>query len=163
MILLNILDVKDTMSHLLLKDSFDEFYLEDAYILTYAGLSVSGKRNRNWYDSDEEKMTELIRWCEIKKVVFEYIKGKKTPAVMKISLKADENIINNFLADTGCYEKVKEYRPDLYMQIRYEKESLKMVTGISFKEFIMDKTIENAWDEAVKKWIKSLGITCELV
>ena len=73
MILLNILDVKDTMSHLLLKDSFDEFYLEDAYILTYAGLSVSGKRNRNWYDSDEEKMTELIRWCEIKKVVFEYI------------------------------------------------------------------------------------------
>ena len=49
------------------------------------------------------------------------------------------------------------------MQIRYEKESLKMVTGISFKEFIMDKTIENAWDEAVKKWIKSLGITCELV
>ena len=35
----------------------------------------------------------------------------------------------------------------LYLNIRYNGETLTCITGTSFKTFTMDKTLEHAWDE----------------
>ena len=162
MILLNILDIKDTMSHLLLKDSFDNFFIEEAYVLTYAGLTINGRRNKEWYDSDEKELPSLLRWNEVKKFIFEYIKGKKTPSIMKVSLKADEDTAYKMMNEAGCYNKLIQYKPALYVNIKYENDRLSIITGISYSDFVMDKTIEHAWDEAVKKLIKKLEISYEI-
>ena len=76
MILLNILDIKDTMSHLLIKDSFDNFFIEEAYVLTYAGLTINGRRNKEWYDSDEKELPSLLRWNEVKKFISLVTQGR---------------------------------------------------------------------------------------
>lgn len=162
MILLNILDIKDTMSHLLIKDSFDNFFIEEADVLTYARLTISGRRNKEWYDSDEKELPDLLRWNEVKKIIFEYIKGKKTPSIMKVSLKADEDTAYKMLNDSGCYNKLIQYKPDLYINIKYENDRLSIITGISYSDFVMDKTVERAWDEAVGKLIKKLEISYEI-
>ena len=159
MILLKILDIKDTMSQLLLKESFDSFFIEEVEVVTYAKMTIAGKRNMSWYDSDDVQKESLLRWTEIKKVIFEYIKGKKTPSYMKISLKADNRMIYELLKDSGCMGKVEEYNPELYIQIRYENDNLDIVTGISYEQFVMDKTIEHAWDEAIQKWLKMLKVS----
>ena len=109
--LIKISDIKITMSMLLLKDAFDAFLLEEAEVLTYAKLVLNGRRNKNWYigemESEEPEnndiidetgnYTELVRWKEVKHVFFGYIKGKKTPDLFKVSLKADNKIANIFL------------------------------------------------------------------
>lgn len=154
--LIKINDIKLTMSMILLKNTFDGFFLEEAEVFTYAKLVLNGRRNKKWYEGEEtldrDFSTELVRWREVKHIFFEYIKGKKTPDIFKISLKADEKIAEIFLKDSGFYERYIEEKPELHLQLRYEKKELCVVTGIYNNSFTLDKTVENAWDEAVVKW-----------
>lgn len=155
--LIKINDIKLTMSLLLLKDTFDGFFLEEAEVLTYAKLVLNGRRNKNWHDEDGENTsdvcTELVRWKEVKHIFFEYIKGKKVPDIFKVSLKADSKIAEMLLKDSGFYKKYTDEKPELHLQLRYEKGELCAITGIYCKNFTLDKTVENAWDNAVVNWL----------
>lgn len=160
MILLQIADVQTALLHLLVKDSFDDFYVESADILTFAALSVRGRRNLSWYDTEERDKvgTEWIFWKEIKPTVCFYVKGNKTPPHMKLSLQAGDALAESLLKDCGVWGKYLEQRPKLAMQFRYERNSLTVVSGISYPEFVLDKEIEFAWDDALAQYFRHLGI-----
>lgn len=159
MILLQISDIQSAMSHVLVRNSFDDFYLENAEILTFASLSIRGRRNQSWYDTEEAVVSsEWIFWKEIKSVVCSYIKGNKTPELLKLSLQAGDDLAENLLRDHGVWRKYLEQRPKLALQFRYEQGALSVVSGISYREFVLDKEIEFAWDDAVRQYFKHLGI-----
>ena len=48
----------------------------------------------------------------------------------------------------------------LYLNIRYEDGALYCITGTSLHLFTMDKTLENEWDKAVAKFMRSHEIVC---
>lgn len=162
MILLKITDIKSAMAHLLVRGSFDTFYLDSADVTTFVNLSMRGRRNRMWYDSDVQEengsLSELVRWEEIKSMIFSFIKGDRTPTTMKIALKADDEWAENMLKTSGLAGKYLEQKPDLFVHFRYEQNRLCVVTGISYRQFTMDKQIEFAWDEAVRQYFRQLGI-----
>ncbi|MDE6566655.1 MAG: hypothetical protein K2K70_02840 [Lachnospiraceae bacterium] len=162
MILLEISDIKLAMVHLLIRESFDLFYLDSAELTTFATMSLRGRRNLAWYDSDErqenQSLSEWVRWSEVKATVFSYIKGTKTPDVMKIILKADTDWARSKLAQQGLEAQYQQQRPELMINFRYEKETLSVITGVSYTEFTMDKQIEFAWDEIVSHYFSHLGI-----
>ena len=62
MILLKIFDLNEMMAHLLLRESFDTFLLEEANITTFAKMEIKGRRNREWFDW-EEGMPEILYAC----------------------------------------------------------------------------------------------------
>ena len=97
------------MAHLLLKETFDEFLLEHSKVVTFAAFEINGKRNLNWYDDDEKEnqLQPLLYWSEARDFLFDYIKGKKTPEYMKISLKASRK----------CAEKILENQKVLKLPI----------------------------------------------
>lgn len=156
MILLNISDIQKTMVQLLARTVFDEFLLEQAEIITFGKMVLSGKRNTDWYDEAVE--SDWLYWNEVKSFVFSYIKGERTPSVMRISLKASDTLGGKMMRDSGVLAEYLEEHPDLNLQIRYEKDALVVVTGITRKIFTMDKTMEFAWDQAVTRFFKELGI-----
>lgn len=162
MILLEISDIKLAMAHLLIRDSFDLFYLDSAELTTFATMSLRGRRNYAWYDSDEQQenysLSEWLRWSEVKSTVFSYIKGTKTPDAMKIVLKADTDWVQGEMAQQGLEARYQQQHPRLILNIRYEKETLSVITGVSYTEFTMDKQIEFAWDEIVSHYFRHLGI-----
>lgn len=162
MILLEISDIKLAMAHLLIRDSFDLFYLDSAELTTFATMSLRGRRNFAWYDSDERRenhsLSEWVRWSEVKTTVFSYIKGTKTPDAMKIILKADAGWARSELAKQGLEAQYQRQHPELIINFRYEKETLSVVTGISYTEFTMDKQIEYAWDDIISHYFSLLGI-----
>lgn len=47
MILLKISEIQKAMAHLLIRDAFDECYLEQVEVLTFAKLTMQGGRNFN--------------------------------------------------------------------------------------------------------------------
>lgn len=160
MLSLKINDVKFTMAHLLLKDTFDEFLLEEAKALTFAMFQINGKRNLNWFDEKENQLPNLLYWREARGFLFDCIKGKKTPEYMKISLKASSEAAGKLLENSGVYSRYLNEKPDMYIQIKFDKGELTMVTCITHKEFTMDKTLDIGWDDAVKEWIRTLKISC---
>ena len=61
MILLKISEIQKAMAHLLIRDAFDECYLEQAEVLTFAKLTMQGGRNPNWYDEvPADKIRKLL-------------------------------------------------------------------------------------------------------
>lgn len=181
--LIKINDIKILMGQLLAGDMFDRFFLDEAEAVTYAKLTLNGRRNINWYkgetdisytaktdiydkdmndkDMDISGVSELIRWKEAKHIFFEFIKGKKTPDLFKVSLKADEEMAYNILKESGFYDMYLKVKLELHMQLRYENNELNVVTGIYNREFTLDKSLENAWDKAVMEWLRRFKIMCE--
>ncbi len=163
MIALSILDIKDTMAQLLLQEEFDNFFLEEVHAVTYASIKINGRRNMDWYDSEqrEEGFPRLLFWREIKPSVFQLIKGKKPPSFFSVMLKLCPDGAERYLEDSGVLQMVKTHQIDLFLHFRFEKGKLSLVTGISQKEFIIDKMAEHTWDLAVKQLLKRLKISYE--
>lgn len=171
MIAIRINDIKNLMGKLLIRESFDEFLLEKAQVLTASELVLSGRRNQNWYDSGQWTQMEqelsrdchFMKWKEIKNVIFSYIKGSKSPDLMKISFKASYDQIEKWLENSGTLGTCRELKPDLFLQLRYEQGQLQVMTGIAFPQFQLDRTVEKAWDEAVLQFLRREKVTYEEV
>ena len=53
MIVIEIIDIKNFMAHLLLKETFDHFLLFEARAVTSSELVLHGKRRSGCYDSEQ--------------------------------------------------------------------------------------------------------------
>lgn len=169
MIGLKINDIKNFMTKLLLKNEFDSFLLEQAELVTASKMTLSGHRNQNWYDTETWKLLEQealediywMSWKEIRTVVFSYIKGNQTPEIMRISFRASHKMAEELLVDSGVLNLYHQHHPDLFLQLRYEQGVLTLITGTAFSEFLLDKTMEKAWDDAVMRFFKGIQIPFE--
>lgn len=160
MILLQIFDIKDTMTWLLMKDGFDRLLLEEAQVTTFARLTFEGRRNMAWYDREEREggsgLPEYIYWKEAKPLLFSYIKGKKTPSYFQISLRLPREEAVRRMGEQAAMQDV-----DFLMHFRFEQGKLSLVTGCSYHTFTMDKQAEFAWDAEVQRMLRELHIGFE--
>ena len=163
MILLNIFDIKETMAHLLIRESFDVFLLEKVSITTFAKMEIQGRRNGEWFERDdtEAEFPDHLYWKEAKPFCYSYITGKKTPAFFTVSLKLTENEAQAVIPDSSLFQMMREQQTDVLLHFRYEKDVLSVVSGTSSQTFTMDKSVEFAWDSEVKSMLKKLGIGFE--
>ena len=132
MLVLQIENIKEFMGHLFNRDIFDRFHVRECEVTTFTTFHSDGKRQDEWYDTDEkvEDSTDYVTWQQMKPYVFEWIKGKKTPHKMKIDF---THMMAN--GDVGS------------LRIQYEKERLLLFTGYMQKEFSLDKSSQQLWDD----------------
>lgn len=158
-----IFDIKDAMAHLLLKESFDDCFLEEAIITTMSKMQLSGRRNHEWYDESEEKFPDNLYWKEAKAYVFSYIKGKRTPYSFAITLKLSKKEAQRIFGQGHFLQNPEEQKVDLLLHFRFEKGRLCFVTGVSYFEFCLDRQIEFAWDAMAEQLLKGLKIGFEKI
>jgi hypothetical protein len=151
------------MSHLLVKDTFEKFYLSEASIKTANSYTISGEVNKDFYTDEEysslsEKKYSL--WHDIKPFCFQLIKGSHVPSYMKLVFLLSDSSAAQLIekTDTGI-------SPDdvngLFLNIKYADGTVNIVTGTSIKIFTLDKSLEQAFDRAVKAFLSSNGINYE--
>lgn len=149
-------DGKLFVSRLLAGDVFDKFYVGESTINTFAQFKLGGSLNKDYYSDDEWEMLggrNLCLWSEIRPLAYDMIKGHKLPVSFQFVLQlSDEN--TRWLLERNQSAVKPEEVQGLYMNLRYEKNTFTCVTGISFKTFIMDKTVEHLWDETVKTFFR---------
>ena len=78
MISLTLTNVKSFMSHLLLKETFDNFSFIEGEIITFNIFRIDGYIQKDFFDSEEE-IPEYSLWKNLREFCFSLIKGKKTP------------------------------------------------------------------------------------
>lgn len=165
MIALKITNIKQFMGRLLGADDFDSFLLEEASISTYNTFQIDGHQNRDFYTSEEWEDRELrpydfTQWKVIRPVCFDLIKGRRTPAAFHFVLHLIPEYTASILkrGDTGVSpDQVKGF----VLNIRYDGNSLTLVTGTSYHTFLMDKTPDALWDQAVRQFLSKRGISFE--
>lgn len=158
---LEIKNVKQFMNSLLLTDTFNIFLLEEAEVVTYNTFNIDGRINRNFFDSsDDAPAYEFSAWSEICPHVLNLIKGKHTPTAFRFTLLLKPEYVAGVLKDkdtTVTPEVIKA----LVINIRYENDRLLLVTGTSLNTFLMDKSLDPIWDQAMMKYLTKHGIEYE--
>lgn len=162
MISLEILDVKSCMSHLLLKDTFHAFYFIEGDIATFNTFHIDGQLHKDFFDTAEaaERLQnrKFSYWKEIQEFCYSLIKGKRTPLGMKLIFSLSDANTEKFLTQNGLAFDSHTVN-GLYLNFKYDGTALKCITGVSLSTFTLDKSLENAWDEMVRRFFHQKEIT----
>lgn len=103
---------------------------------------------------------DFTKWKTIRPVCFDLIKGRRTPAAFQFVLHLIPEYVASVLkkGDTGITpQQVKAF----VLNIRYDGTGLTLVTGTSYNTFLMDKTPDTLWDQAVRQFLARREIACE--
>ena len=165
MISCNIIKLKDFMSKLLTTDCFDSFLLEQATITTYNTFHIDGRLEKDFFSSEEwEDVTlrpySFSCWSDIRPICFSLIKGKKTPISMKYVLRLKPEHMQR-LFESENLSVPKGFVDALIVTIRYNANGMSCTTGVSFSNFLPDKTAEKIWDKAFIQLLNKADIANE--
>lgn len=160
MISLNLTSQKTFISHLLLKDTFDNFQFIEGEIVTFNKFTIDGFTQKNFYE-DTDVLPEYSFWKNVKEYCLSIIKGKQTPLsfrfIFRLSPKNTERLLE---------QKQLDFQPQdvqgLYLNITFDNNGLKCITGTSLKLFSLDKSLEKSWDEMVQKFFEQKEIPFDL-
>lgn len=149
------------MVKLLKGEEFDGFLLKEGFLRTGMEYRFQGHIFQDYFDTEErEALTEeYVFWNEVKPVVFELIKGKKTPLAFSFTMLLSRADRESFLKEYSL--SVGEDNPSLYLQIRFEHGVGRIVTGTARNTFTLDKSLEEAWDAEAVKRLKQMEIAVE--
>lgn len=153
MLRMTIHDIKTFMGHLLSKDIFDSYELVEASVKMNLSYHIDGHINADFYDTEEEERTkEFCLWKDAKPHLFHIIKGHRLPLAMKIVLKLPPHIVELLFKEVPPSTKRSNVE-GLYLNILYNQKIVTCTTGISYRTFVMDKSLEQVLDQYVKQML----------
>lgn len=163
MISLNITEVKPFMAKLLMNTVFDTFQLRELELSTITNFTISGQFNEDFFtkeELEERGESRVLLWSDVRQLVFSMIKGSKTPLLMKIVFQLPGELCAGLVQRSGGRLRMEEIG-GLYLNVRFDKGELHIITGTAIKTFTLDKTLEQEWDAEVQNILKMNGITFE--
>lgn len=158
-------DVKKFMSKLLAGEMFDQFLLSEAVICMGTTFRIDGRVNREFYDNEAyeqlpEEESRLAKWKSLRPVCFELIKGKQLPLSFRFVMELAEGNVEKLLEQSGVSFTQADVGA-LALNIRYDTSGLKCVTGTALNIFSLDKSLEQAWDAMVGRFLYKNEIAFE--
>lgn len=164
MIALQVQDIKNFMSKLLLSQTFDNFLLVEGSITTYNTFRIDGRIHKDFFTEEEivERSLadrEFSLWKEIKPFCLELIKGKKTPLGFKLIFQLSKENTAKLIAASGITSIQPENVSGLLLNVRYDSNGLSCITATSLNLFTLDKSLEHAWDDMIKRFLKQQEIS----
>ena len=165
MIALELTDIKDFMNKLLKAEVFDHFLLQEAVITGSATITINGQITKGFFDEEELAQQHLEGlmfhpFSMLKKTCFDIIKGKKTPSSFRFVFLLSPENQKKTIQSIGSSFKDEDVT-GMFINIRYQNQLLSLTTGISYKVFSIDKTLENQWDKMVMKFLTQNEIAYE--
>ena len=163
MLALQITNMKDFMSKLFLKDTFDTFYLVESSIVTANTFSIDGRIKKEYFtteENEERQYAEYAAWETLRPFCFQLIKGKKTPLSIKLVFRLPPKQTKELLEQSALSYQSQEI-DGFFFNIRYENSIATCTTGISTKTFTLDKSLELFWDQTMIKFLKNANIDTE--
>lgn len=165
MIALKITGIKHFMGRLLGSGDFDSFLLEEASISTYNTFLIDGHQNRDFYTTEEwEDKTirpyDFSAWKTMRPICFDLIKGKHTPCAFRFVLHLMPDYMASILNGSDSSIAPKQVKA-FVLNIKYDGTDLTLVTGTALYTFLMYKTPDLLWDQAVRQFLSKKEIAFE--
>lgn len=160
MISLNLTSQKTFISHLLLKETFDNFQFIEGEIITFNKFTIDGFIQKSFYE-DSNDLPEYSFWKNIKEYCLSIIKGKQTPLSFRFIFRLSPQNMERLLEQNQLDFQPQDVQ-GLYLNITFDNNGLKCITGTSLKLFSLDKSLEKTWDEMVQKFFYQKEIPFDL-
>lgn len=157
MIFLKINDIKGFTSLLLVKDTFEQMELWEGTIKTHSAFIIDGTKNMPYFtDTDEEPESSYNTWERLRPVCYEIIKGRHLPTYFKFVFRLDEKRTADIVSQTPGFKP--EDVTGLFLNIKYENNTLSLTTGTSLSFFTLDKSLEQTFDRFVCSFLTEHAI-----
>ena len=170
MLALQITSLKNFMSRLLTGDTFDIFLLEEASLTTAVSIQIDGRINREFFPEEERTPQripyEFQPWSEIKGLCYDLIKGRNTPLNFKFVLQLKpEKMIAMLEQELPSEKDIVSDHPlkSLVLTVKYDGGKAVLLTGSSYRTFVMDKAADQIWDQQLCKYLSGKGIEYEIL
>ena len=153
MVMIEIENIKKFMAGFLGGNLFDDFLMSEGKLSMNISYEFDGKILKEFYDTQEyEEMIHYpyVEWKEEKEKIFSLVKGKKTPLSFQFVMMLKPELVQDILAKYNLAIREEEVA-GLFINILYDRQNLKCTAGVSRKTFVLDKTLEEAWDQEVKE------------
>ena len=165
MLALNLIEIKDFMNKLLCTETFDNFLLREAFICGGCTWEMDGTLHTDFYSSEELEEQELdglsyIPFGQVRPQCFNLIKGKRTPSYFKFVFLLSPANLTRTLAQTHSTFSPEDIT-GMFLNLIFQNGQLLLTTGISYRIFSVDKSLEQEWDSLVKRFLKNHEIAFE--
>lgn len=136
---------KDFMGKLLKSDLFDTFEVREVVLHTAFKSVLDGSRNQEFFNdvNNEEEFSTFVNWKEMKPYVYQFVMGHKLPTYFKI-------VLSTSPAKTLALSPAAS---TFFLNITFKDNEIKCSTGVAYKEFTLDKSCEQIWDERIKNFL----------
>ena len=163
---LQITSMKQFMNQLLASDTFDIFLLEEAVITTACTYHIDGLQHPEFFGDTEPAdrpggSHDFVNWSSMRSLIFDLIKGKRTPLNFKFVLHLTPEHTASILLNAGSaapHHQVKAF----VLTVRYDGEKILLTTGVSFHTFLPDKEPDRLWDSALLRYLSKKGVPFEV-
>ena len=156
MIAVQIADIGSFMTKFLRSEIFDPFEFMEGTLQTRITYDFDGHILSDSYSEDELREEGLFGHTYLpfsmqRPVLFDLIKGKKTPVFIKFTL---------FLSPMHIYERTQlQPHPShpisgFILNLRFMHGELTASTGVSYRTFSTDKSLEFEWDSYIRQFFK---------
>lgn len=167
MIALQIKSTKQIMNALLAAEAFDAFSTESVSLTTFNTFHIDGHIEKEFFSQEEIEalggtLPDFSSWKDIRPICFNLIKGKKTPVSFRFVLLASDKMIEAVTSSPECEVTANLIR-SLVLNVRFEEGMVTLITGTSFTTFLLDKSVEQLWDNYIKSFLASLQIDFEIL
>lgn len=165
MIACKIIHLKEFMSHLLVRESFDSFWLSEASITTGNTFTIDGTLHPDFFSEEAREILARCHrthslWKEVKPFCYSVIRGRQTPLQFRFVFRLSYEKTRQALAESGI-QMDPDHVNGLFLNIQYSGGQMICTTGTSVKEFTMDRTLERMWDQMVLRFFQERGIDHE--
>lgn len=153
------------MNKLLCTEIFDNFLLQEASIQGNISYHIEGALHRDFYTEDELEQEHLsglsfIPYGKVRTQCFDLIKGKRTPAFFKFVLLLSPVNLEKTLQQSGSNLTLQDVSA-AFINLKFQNNQLLLTTGISYRTFTIDKSLDHEWDTLIKKFLKNHDIIFE--
>ena len=166
MLALALTNKKDFMNKFL-TEIFDHFLLQEGIVVSFASYVIDGTITKGFYtDTEAEelgiKTFHFLPFSMLRPRIFDLIKGKKAPSSFKFVLMLSPENQKRTMERIGS-----SYTPAdisaMSMNIKFQNQMLTLTTGISYRIFSTDKTLEPEWDKFVRQFLSQHDISFEVL
>lgn len=165
MVALEINEIGVLINQLLRGGMFDNFLLQEAVISQAFDYTIDGTLNGDYYSEEEYEQLGLsglkyIPFSHVRSICLEMIKGKRKPGYFKfVFLLSPKNQASTIIRSGSSFRP--EDVTGMFLNLIYKNDILTCTTGISYRIFSLDKTLEKEWDRMVTLFFKQHGIAVE--
>lgn len=161
---ITILDIKPFMQLLFQSSVLDSYHFVSGEIQTDMKYTLDGKWNKAFFSEEEQlenhlDQSEYLSWILAKEKIFQLIKGKKTPSILKLVLRLPDDKMKEFIQNNTNF--TENDVNGMYVNITFQDQKLNVIFGISYKIFTLDKNLEEDFSSHFITLLKSNSITTE--
>ena len=165
MIALKIADIGIFINKLLKDGLCDHFLLQEAVITQAATFTIDGSFQPDYFDPDEIAAMQLqdlsyVPFSLMRPHCLKLMQGKKKPLSFKfVFLLSPQNQCKTIERAGTAF--LPEDVSGMYVHFTYKNEILTCTTGISYRKFSLDKTLDQEWDQLGPVFLRQKGIATE--